>query len=106
MNQTRLFFYNCLKRILRSPRELLNVDEIVEEYLPQLETAILKSQLYTEEQIAAHFPALDVAMLRNMRTKGFGPDYIKAGPHRNSRIFYLACDIHLWLERQKVKLNG
>lgn len=105
MDPLRLFFYQALKRILRTPREQLDVAEVVEEYLPQLEAALLEHQLYTEAQVADRFPALDVGMLRGMRVKGIGPDYIKAGPHRNSRIFYRACDLHLWMERQRVRLN-
>ena len=79
-------------------------DEI-NQLISDAETQIIRflqdgEKLLCEKEVSARWPFLSLAMLRNMRARGYGPKFLKFGTSRNSRIFYKVMDIQYWIDSQ------
>ena len=46
---------------------------------------------------AAQRLRLSPRTLERLRVSGIGPRYLKAGPGKRARVFYLASDLALWI---------
>lgn len=53
-------------------------------------------RLYRPDELAKYWP---VATLATWRSRGGGPDFIKAG----KRVLYSGADLNRWIEEKKVK---
>ena len=96
---TNILVRTILKaRMLECPREL---DALIGDTVSKLIRAVhIQDELLCEKKIAERYGFLDVVKLRNMRTRGAGPRFLKMGPHRNSRVYYKNSDIDAWIIEQ------
>ena len=83
-------------KLTENPEQL---DPLVNETLPKIQAALRYSdQLITEKDVAALYPRLfDVVKLRNLRSRGGSPKFIKFGSSRNARVFYRISAIEEWI---------
>ena len=82
-------------KLLQSPKDL---ESLLESTVTRIDRAFRhQDQLLTEKEVEKRWPFLTLKKLRNMRFRHDGPEYLKFGQARNSRVYYKVADIESWI---------
>ena len=86
-------------QVIKNDAELEN---LIKGAAREIERAVLNDELLlNEKEVSERFPFWTVSALRNLRARREGPEYIKLGNKRCSRVLYRVRTINEYLESQK-----